>query len=69
MLRVLLDMKPNYPFPCSESLIWWIDTFTVRPGWYYRYVINGYNSGTGSAIYWQIPALRGPYAFRLREVA
>ena len=52
--------------------IWWIDTFTIRHGHYYRYHINGRNDLNGGAeISWSIPNLRGGggrYAFALREV-
>jgi len=54
------------------SEIWWIDTFVIRKGHYYRYRITGRNDLNGGAdIHWAIPDLRpagGRYAFSLRPV-
>ena len=51
-------------------MIWWIDTFTIRRGHYYRYKIEGRNDMNGGAeIYWSIPNLAGPYAFALRVIS
>ncbi len=57
-----------YPNILQVPLIWWIDTFTVCPTRYYKYRIVGFNTGSGSDISWNVPALRGPYAFRLRQI-
>ena len=61
-------------------MFWWIDTFTIKHGHYYRYHVHGYNDfaaeclalgrpGMPPDFSWSIPALIGPYAFRLRVVA
>lgn len=69
---------PNHPehvfartFGFYREYLWWIDTFTIRRGEYYRFRIagtNGMNGGTES-ISWSVPNLRGSYAFRLKVIA
>ena len=51
-------------------MIWWIDRFTVRRGHYYRYRLSGRNDHRGGeSFHWDVPNLRGGYAFALRVVA
>ena len=55
----------------SEGL-WWIDSFKMFPGQYYRYKLTGRNDLDGGRVfYWTVPDLRGGgtrYAFALRPV-
>lgn len=50
--------------------LWWIDSFTVRRGQYYRYVIAGRNDmRQGETMHWQIPSIcEQSFAFALRPV-
>lgn len=49
--------------------LWWIETFTIRHGHYYRFHVAGTNGmRNGESISWSVPNLRGQFAFRLREV-
>lgn len=59
----------------STSNFWWIDTFTIYPGRYYRFHVVGENTLQAEPgmrwFSWAVPTLRGGggrYAFRLRAV-
>jgi hypothetical protein len=51
--------------------LWWIDSFKVKRGEYYRYTIAGRNDmREGETIHWSIPSIVGQsYAFALRVIA
>ena len=56
--------------PSQTEELWWIDTFKIREGHYYRYALAGRNGMNNFVDFsWSVPALaEKPYAFALREV-
>lgn len=49
--------------------VWWIDTYTINQGNYYRFTTIGRNGMDADLpIYWRVPNIGKPYAFALRVV-
>ncbi len=68
------DNDPEHVFARAFGFyriqLWWIESFTIRPGHYYRYHVAGRNGmKQDESISWSVPNLRGAFAFRLRVIA
>jgi len=67
------DNRPAHDFARAfgfyRAELWWIETFTIRHGEYYRFHIAGTNGmRNGESISWSVPNLSGAYAFRLQVI-
>jgi hypothetical protein len=73
--RAMCDANhPEHVFARSfgfyRAQLWWIDSFTIRHGHYYRFHVAGTNGmRDDESISWSVPNLRGAYAFRLKVIA
>jgi hypothetical protein len=57
-------------FGFYRAQLWWIDSFTIRRGNWYKFAIVGRNDmHGGEPIGWQVPKIaERPYAFALKPI-